>query len=386
MKQLIALITLPIVMLNALLHRVRRFPGTFRREKTWYRLPLEGAVGSDGSPYYAYVRKGTVNKTLLHFSGGGASWNEYTAARPTTLWRAIWTKESFYFPYVKRFLELGMTGLVAQNDPQNPVNDWNMIYLPYATADFHTGDNDFPYIALNKKPKVLRHHGARNMRLVLDAAPRELFAAEEIMIAGESAGGFAAIAMADEVARYFPARKSIYVVCDGAQLRYPDWKSVISEVWGASTDRYDFLSDDGQLVLGWFLRIAEIDGIRPQLLHLVSPRDRVLAAYERFANGRGAFEADAASFAAFQEGLCQTVHELTERLPNYRCYIYDHEREADGGTGHTIIRTPKYFYAPQRSISAADWIRAVLEGKPAEHKGLELLDERKASVQAALDA
>jgi len=66
--------------------------------QTWYRKPLEGCVSSNGKPYSITLKKGTVNKLLVNFFGGGFSWNEETAVRPMTLSRIAGNKEWFYVP------------------------------------------------------------------------------------------------------------------------------------------------------------------------------------------------------------------------------------------------------------------------------------------------
>jgi hypothetical protein len=34
-----------------------------------------------------------------------------------------------------------MTGLLDQTNPQNPVRDWSMLFVPYCTDDVHSGSN-----------------------------------------------------------------------------------------------------------------------------------------------------------------------------------------------------------------------------------------------------
>ena len=47
----------------------------------WYTVDVKDAVSSDGSKWQGYFRKGSKNKVLLYFYGGGFSVNDYTAAR-----------------------------------------------------------------------------------------------------------------------------------------------------------------------------------------------------------------------------------------------------------------------------------------------------------------
>ena len=47
----------------------------------WYAVDINDAVSSDGSKWQGYFRKGSENKVVLYFYGGGFSVNDYTAAR-----------------------------------------------------------------------------------------------------------------------------------------------------------------------------------------------------------------------------------------------------------------------------------------------------------------
>lgn len=47
----------------------------------WYAVDVDTAVSSDGSKWQGYFRKGSENKVVLYFYGGGFSVNDDTAAR-----------------------------------------------------------------------------------------------------------------------------------------------------------------------------------------------------------------------------------------------------------------------------------------------------------------
>ena len=47
----------------------------------WYAIDIPGAVSSDGTKWQGYLRKGSENKVVVCFYGGGVSVDEYTAAR-----------------------------------------------------------------------------------------------------------------------------------------------------------------------------------------------------------------------------------------------------------------------------------------------------------------
>ena len=61
--------------------KMTQFPQIPSNPKTgkWYGIPLKGCVSSDGKEVHAGFRKGTENKLVILFFGGGVSWNELHA-------------------------------------------------------------------------------------------------------------------------------------------------------------------------------------------------------------------------------------------------------------------------------------------------------------------
>lgn len=361
---------LPFLMIWGFMKRARPYKGNFSKIRRWYRQSLPAYQASDGSPYSVYFKKGTAKKTVVYFSGGGASWNEHTASNPTTIRRMLSGKECYYYPFVRFYLELGMGGLLAANDSRNPFNDWNYIYLPYATGDFHIGNNNFAY-TYKSKQKILRHHGSRNVQAAMNAAPREFLKAEQVLICGESAGAFAGIACAPLIAGFFPKDAQLTVYADGAQMCAPAWRQILPEVWKTQPEYYEDLKPDGQLVRDWFMRLHKLFDGKVTLLHSISPYDGMLANYESKLNG-GSYTAEKPDLEKFHKNLASAVHELAHHVPEYRCYIYNHAKDPKtGATAHTIARTPANFYGDKTDgINVSDWLKNAVGAKPVNNIGL----------------
>ena len=109
----------------------------------WYRIYPEGCVDANGEKAYANFQLGTENKLLVYFSGGGVSWNEYTAARQTSLYSQN-AKEGFYMVHVDLFTDLNGNKGIFENSERNPFRNWHKLMLHYNTGDFHAGDGDYP--------------------------------------------------------------------------------------------------------------------------------------------------------------------------------------------------------------------------------------------------
>ena len=192
------------------------FSGSFPKTHTWYQLPLPRgkASCSEGSAYHISVKRGATNKLVVFFAGGGMSWDETSAAHPISIWSLFNGQGLTYFSRIG-IQEWAKAGLLGAKNPKNPFNDWNYILLPYATGDFHVGDNDFAYPGRWRQRKILRHYGARNVTASLEAA-KELFPPpEQLLIAGESAGALGCVAQAAHVVEYWAQYST---TCAGAAV------------------------------------------------------------------------------------------------------------------------------------------------------------------------
>ena len=60
---------------------VLQYPGLRAEPKTgkWYRITGSDMLCSDGSRYRAFFRKGSENKVIIYFAGGGVSISAATA-------------------------------------------------------------------------------------------------------------------------------------------------------------------------------------------------------------------------------------------------------------------------------------------------------------------
>lgn len=58
----------------------KEFPELKGEPKTgnWYRITPEDAKSSDGSEWHGFFRKGSENKVVVYFFGGGVSIDEYS--------------------------------------------------------------------------------------------------------------------------------------------------------------------------------------------------------------------------------------------------------------------------------------------------------------------
>lgn len=94
----------------------------------WYEVTVDGSKSSDGSEWHGIFRKGTENKVVVYFFGGGVSITPETSKGGNKFFATNMTAQDFV-----------AQGGIGSDAEDNPFRDWNFIVIPYATGDFHAG-------------------------------------------------------------------------------------------------------------------------------------------------------------------------------------------------------------------------------------------------------
>ncbi len=337
----------------------------------WYRITPEGAVCSDGAQWHGLFRKGTENKVLIDFYGGGVSLNDYTDSRGSE----FFTVNSEEADGIETFLE------VSSDSPANPFKDWTKIVIPYASGDFHagTGDNEYD---VDGKRGLVRHHGWTNFQLLMETAMMFVGSPDAVVVTGFSAGGFATALLTNDILTdYFPEVKNTAAFVDAALLVSDCWKETAVNVWKAPeriVNRFrtaDFVYDH--------LEALSKDHPDTRILYTCSTRDGALTQYQNYLDN-GVFGSSDAMGDVFQQNLKAFVDKLT-KLPNTGVFIWDgypYSSESDAGftpgqqttlTQHTLMFGFASFKFFDEGISVADWVGDALNGK-LRNLGQELLE------------
>jgi hypothetical protein len=154
------------------------------------QVPYDGKVlepiCSRGTPWVFFVKRGTVNKTLMYYQGGGACWSHTTCTFPTH-------KQS---TGPSDNPANASTGFADLNNPENPFKDWNAVFVPYCTGDVHWGDAVVEHRQGPgpNAPRVTIHHKGYVNAQVAEKWAREHFAnPDQVFVTGSSAGAYGAI-------------------------------------------------------------------------------------------------------------------------------------------------------------------------------------------------
>jgi hypothetical protein len=142
----------------------------------------------DGNPWVFFVKRGSVNKLVMYYQGGGACWNHVTCAGVPPI----------VGPTFKQSTGPGdnpanaTTGFANLDHPDNPFAEWNQVFVPYCTGDVHWGNATMDYELLGDVITV-RHKGFVNAQVAERYAREHFVHPDTVFVTGSSAGAYGAI-------------------------------------------------------------------------------------------------------------------------------------------------------------------------------------------------
>lgn len=196
----------------------------------WENIVPGGDTGcAYGSPYSFYVRRGSKDKALVFFQGGGACWSSQNCD--------LKNRPSFD-PFVNETDDPGTVakGIFDLANTGNPFRDWTMVFVAYCSGDVHLGNAVRHYSIRDEAGGydtqiTIRHWGYRNAISALDWLTAH-YAPSQLFVAGSSAGAIAAPFYADILANEYPDA-DITVFSDASGAYRSGALTDLLKTWGA---------------------------------------------------------------------------------------------------------------------------------------------------------
>lgn len=339
----------------------------------WYRVSDKAMKDSEGNSYHALFRKGSENKVMVYFAGGGVSVDEISAREDTYNTKEVW-------PDYLANVTMNMGGIASDVDG-SPFKDWTLILFPYATGDFHSGTGEFHYVDTDGKEKILYHNGYNNytlaMKEIMEKAGIE--DADTVLVTGYSAGGFATALLSDDIyTNYFPDAHNKNVLVDAALIEYDNWKYTAENVWATPKEISDKLTTDN-LTLDCLRSLREKYGDDIHLMFDCSTRDGDLAKVQySLQNGLSMQnDVDESQGDEFQETLKNNIPLFKEA--GVSLFIFDGVAWYDDPrnlTAHTIISTPAVWLPfEEQGQSVFGWLYDCINGNLKDY-GIDLVNKQ----------
>ena len=353
----------------------RRFPRMPAQPETgkWYRIYAEGCMAANGDETYADFQQGTENKLLIFFCGGGVSWNEYTAARPTSLYQKN-LAEGYYMIQVDLFTDLTLNKGIFEDSERNPFRNWSKLVLNYNTGDFHCGTGDFPYTAQDGSRRLCHHHGYTNYRKVMETVTRLVSAPEVLVVSGCSGGGFGAALLTDDIMSIYPDCENVTCLVDSGFFPMDGWHDVAKNVWQAPQEIVERIHTDN-ITLDALQALYRDHGGRVKILLSCSDRDADLSRMINLLRN-GSFTYSKESGAQFQSWLAEVMSAVQETIPNAGLYLFhipNKQQKKYGLTIHCIIGEKAVYEHSAEGVTCMEWIYDAVNGKVCSY-GANLLN------------
>jgi Pectinacetylesterase len=185
-----------------------------------YTYPLDELRCVLGGEYFIQTRKGSESKkTVIWMDGGG----------PCFPGRDACVKDAQIHSWIESY------GL-ASSEPDNPVKNWNIVYIPYCNGSSYMGDADADYDGDGEVDHW--HWGQKSIAAAMYLMEEQFPDTEKILIAGCSAGGGGTIFTAPIARLAFP-NADIYVLnISGLGLvkaGEDELRALIKSTWGMNS-------------------------------------------------------------------------------------------------------------------------------------------------------
>lgn len=290
----------------------------------------DGPMCLDGSEYRMATRDAASENLVIFLQGGGACWSELCRAT---------TDAAAGMPLV---------GILDPQRENNPVKDWNQVFLPYCDGGLHASDrdNDYDGDGIIDAPQ----RGLHNLSAALDVAARNFPNPKRILLTGSSGGGFGTIFALPLVSYLYPGVPIDIVNDSGVGVSKPgkpEHLMLLQNDWNQTAFLPDScpecLDPDGHLTNYLIWQLDQDPSIRAGYLSYT--QDFVIG--DIFLGiGGPAFEA-----ALFEE-MAQQEAAHPDR---FRSWI-------PAGTSHTFLMAEPDQTAG--GVPVMDWITAMLNDSP----------------------
>ncbi len=193
---------------------------------TWTFIQIPGMVCADGTPTGIAINPHAGSTRLFFYLQGGGRCSTYQQCFVDL----DATHLDGYGPQqfnIERALLLSR-GVFQRTNAVNPFRDFNYVYVPYCTGDFHMGHRVTSY--LPDGGAVIHHVGAANVEAVLTRVAPTFPNATQLVVAGSSAGGFGAPWNLTRVAsKWSPSTDLVLIDDSGPYLSEPYFTRAVYE-------------------------------------------------------------------------------------------------------------------------------------------------------------
>jgi hypothetical protein len=326
-------------------------------ERTWTWVPFPEAKCRSGSPAGLSVNLNPSSKrVMIYLEGGGACFDAQTCgSNPDSVGSQ----------------NPGNSGVFARERSENPVADWNYVYVPYCTGDVHMGakvDGQIPGVTGTQQ-----FVGRKNITAFLQRLVPTFSDAEQVVLTGVSAGGFGAASNAAYVQWAFGEVPLTLVDDSGPTFSAEYMPKCLTDLylnWGLDGSILDdcgsACSASGDYSTQFLDYTLTRAGDRPGGL-IESDQDSVIRGFFGIGTNNGANDCMGVLLLT-----SMAADDFLAGLLEYRERVKKHAKMSTfypTSTQHTWLGGDSFYTGQAGGVTLVDWIKNVLDGKPAIHAG-----------------
>jgi len=336
-------------------------------ERTWTYIEFPDTKCRDGSPAGLSVSLSkTSKKVLMYLEGGGACFDANTCnlassanVDGTNLSAISEPGTGANINSAKRALT---EGIFDRSNGENPIRDWNIVYVPYCTGDTHAGTRESAVdVPGTLAPRNQWFVGQLNIRKFLNRIVPTFPDAEDVLLAGVSAGGYGTLSNLTLVQRAFPNVKVKHVNDSGAPLTKeasPEclqqkfrelWRIDLSACGSACPKQNEYTQDNA-------LFLAKFFSDRPAGF-IDTTEDETISLFLGTGtnNCTGNFPTSRLPAATYRREILAYADKL-KAFPNYGSFN-------PAGTKHTFLRTSDFYTITAGGVRLVDWFTKIVNGE-----------------------
>ncbi len=328
-------------------------------DNKWRTVSFKGqTMCSDGSEFAIFVKRGKSKNFLIHFSGGGACWDDPSCGQPISL-KSVFDEgsgdlQSFYLPSMLPVFPKAVSGLGDSENVTNPFRDWNIVFIPYCTGDLHIGNVTNSY-TFNGKKFEIHHNGRNNSLSALEWVFSNFKEADKIMVSGESAGAYASAFWTPYIADHYSGKK-IYQLSDGSLLTSDRWKGILDTVWRSESTRFFGFQIDKDIFEDALIHRS--DSVKRQIkyLHSNTIYDDVLTRFSAALNHK---PTNSNKFIdEWSMNMRASMNRLRKADIDYNYFLTDWGLDSTKQTSpHTMTTNGNYDKCKADGISFSEWLK-----------------------------
>ena len=282
---------------------------------------IDAPICFTGNQFSMFTRDGSSNNLLIFLQGGG-----------------------FCAPTACEAVETGIPlipfGILSPSDAQNPVMDYDLGYLPYCDGSSFMGDNEIDSDGDGVNDRFFR--GIQNLSASLDVILKTYPNPDKIVLAGNSAGGFAVHAALPLVRKLYPTVQIIVINDSGVGILDPGGMNTLVNYWNAGAffpaSCTDCIGTDGNLTDYHKYQLAQDENML--LAYISSKQDTTISAS---LSGGG---------LSLETQLIEAATELNTAYPNrFQSLI------GNGEFHTTVIRS---FHRPIGGTTVSQWVNDMI--------------------------